>query len=583
MNTTLSARARAAAAATTLALLLPFAVTAALTVPRPAPPTAPSAVREQAPKAFLRFKPGPPRSYYVEVYMMTPLDGGDLSKVRASLRDRGQPKKLISTDVQPSSVTMPTGVVTNFIIPAPLPETEILQNFANYEVFVDAYPSAGVNKDPEIKVAMDVDVFVDVNPGNRNGACPRRVSLTAVQVSDTPEGAARFHAVNNFLSSPNVAQTLTANVTDENGATKPRTVKPLPTPTHSDPAAPKDLTVCLDFSPPPPPGKYKLSLTFNPPAEPELMRAGLEKGGLFGPNVPDASAEKRDSKDFLDLGLSLTSSVADEEQPDKTTKRVRTTRGIADLFFAPLLNYRTVGAVGDKGGWVQVITPFFIDAKVSTGKITKDTLALNRVNLGLDYEFRHYLNTRAYPNLLRHAFNFKHTSDRDFKQDEAKLVYEFQSIFGALNRPLGSALNILGDEVVPDEGDKFGLEIVPTVGVELGRTYRVRDPKEFEGVSRNVRRFYFGGTMNFELTQYVRLSVNDLFYVRGETPNDRFKNYFMGSVEAPLGRLGKSERFRSAHSLFFSFERGEQPPFSDPAVNILKFGYRIRARGLFNR
>jgi hypothetical protein len=318
-----------------------------------------------------------------------------------------------------------------------------------------------------------------------------------------------------------------------------------------------------------------LKFQFNAPAYPELHFGTIELDDK-GPDGADASEEKRGSEDFLALGLTLTSSVEEEEQADKTTKRVRTTRGVMDLYFAPILNMRTVKAVGETGGWVQVFTPFYIDSKISTGKITEDTLALNRVELGSTYEFRQY-RIKGYSDLFRHALSFKHNSDRDFKQDEVKFVYEFQPIFGKVNRPLGSALNILNGEPVPDTTDKFGYEVVPILGVELGRTYRVRDPKEFEGTSRNVRRFYFGGSMTFDLTKYVQLSLADLFYVRGEDPKDRTENYFAASLEAPLGRIGK---LRAAHALFLSFERGEQAPFTTPSVNILKFGYRIRARDL---
>ena len=83
--------------------------------------------------------------------------------------------------------------------------------------------------------------------------------------------------------------------------------------------------------------------------------------------------------------------------------------------------------------------------------------------------------------------------------------------------------------------------------------------------------------MTFGLTKYVELSLQDLFYVRGENPKDRTENYFVGSIEAPLSRIGN---LWAAHALFLSFERGEQAPFTNPSVNIFKFGYRIRARDL---
>lgn len=534
---------------------------------------------QEKPEAYLRFESqagAATVSYYVEVYMMTPLEGGDVSRIRASLRDMSE-KKLLSTTVEgsPESTIPPSGTSrpqTNFRIPLNGDETAILKKASNLKVFVDTYPTSSGNKDAEIAVRMDVNVTLI-----KNASCRRKFSVLAAQVSNTRRGRERIDAVHAFFRQPNLPQDISAEVTQD-GITTPRTVRSVGLPNVHEPENPKDkksLFVCIEFTQPPPPGDYNLGIAFDADATPELRRP-INTLDLTGPNVADAESEKRNVEDFLDVGLTLTSSVAEEKQEDGTSLRKRTTRGLMDLFFAPVLNMRTVGTLGDHGGLVQVMTPFFIDAKVATGKITDDTLALNTINLGFDYEFRHYLNTNAYPDLMRHALNFRHTSDRDFKQDEFKFTYEFQPIFGAINQPLGSAPNILKDEVVEDTEDKFGFEIVPLVGVELGRTYRVRNPKDFEGVSRNVRRLYFGGHVGMNITRHFRLYVDDLFYVRGESPLDRTENYFMGTAEAPLGRIGQS---RAAHALYFSFERGEQPPFANPSVNVVKFGYRIRGRG----
>ena len=79
--------------------------------------------------------------------------------------------------------------------------------------------------------------------------------------------------------------------------------------------------------------------------------------------------------------------------------------------------------------------------------------------------------------------------------------------------------------------------------------------------------------MALNLTPHVTLSLSDIFYVRGEAPAHRGRNYFNGTVEAPLGNLIRN----TAQSVFFSWERGTQPPFATPAVNALKFGYRVRS------
>ncbi len=518
---------------------------------------------QAVPEAYLRFEQPSPgvRRYYVAVYMKTALVGG-LNQIKASLRDVGGKKKLISTTVEPP----PAGDDSTFILRVGLSETDIFKQLKNFKVFVDSYPTAQGIEDYEIGARLDVKVELATNP-----LCFQRNSILVTRGSSTKYGGDRFLEISNFLSKATAAQQITATVTKDNKPPQPRTVSPL-----TNFTSPNSVASCVDFTEAPPPGTYTFDLAFNNTSPPELQFTPLEGGGN-GPDIPNPTAAKRDLEDFFDLGLTLTSSVEDEEQPNGTMKRVRTTRGTSDLFLAPILNLRKVGTIPKGGGTVQVFTPFYIDSKVSTGKITKDTLALNRIELGSTYEFRHYLNTNAYPDLMRHALSFKHNSDRDFKQDEFKFTYEFQPIFGAINQPLGSAPDILHDEIVANEKDKFGLQIVPILGVEIGRTYRVRNPSDFAGVSRNVRRFYFGVDMTFDLTKYVQLSLKDMFYIRGENPLDRKENYFVGSIEAPLSRIAN---LRAAHALFFSFEKGEDAPFSNPAVNVLKFGYRIRARGL---
>jgi hypothetical protein len=521
------------------------------------------------PEAYLRFDSG---AVFIEVYMKQPLaPGQSVGAIRASLRDTAQ-KKLLSATVSAS----PEGD-SNFRILFTESEAAILEHLANYVVFVDTYPTSSGNIDVQLPVTQEVDFKLEPNP-----SCTSRnpLSITVSRNSDKAHAVNRIEAIRAFLSRPDARSFSSAQI-NQDGNLKPGTVSSLskPVTTISDALGTKEFFVCVDFAEVLPPGESELQFHFDSPAPLELRAE--KKITLESSSTPSATNEERDSKDFFDLGLTLTSSVANETLADETVRRTRTTRGALDLYFAPILNKRIVGASG-AGGWVQVFTPFYIDAKAATGKITADTLSLNTINLGSAYEFRHYLNTHAYPDLLRHALNFKHTSDRDFKQDEFKFTYEFQPIFGAINQPLGSAPNILRGEVVEDKDDQFGLEIVPIVGLELGRTYRVRDPNEFEGVSRNVRRLIFGADLTFDLTRFVRLALSDRFYVRGETPNHRTRNYFLGSLELPLSNVNTS-RVRAAHALFISFERGDQPPFTNPSVNVFKFGYRIRTRGLLNR
>src|SRR5205823_5467039 len=164
---------------------------------------------------------------------------------------------------------------------------------------------------------------------------------------------------------------------------------------------------------------------------------------------------------------------------------------------------------------------------------------------------------------------------------EAKGEFEFRPIFERLNQPLRIKHTATKSVLIPDSPPKeissggfFGYQIQPFVGFEGGRVYR-RSRSAFKGEEQGdtVRRLLFGADMAFNLTTRFTLSFTDIFYLRGETPAHRARNYFTGTIEAPLGNFSRN----AAQSIFFSFERGNQPPFATPAVNALKFGYRVRS------
>jgi hypothetical protein len=232
----------------------------------------------------------------------------------------------------------------------------------------------------------------------------------------------------------------------------------------------------------------------------------------------------------------------------------------------------------------RILTPAYLDAKVSTGKITEDTLSLNRIVIGSQLEYQYRYNNATFPTYYRFIFKGTHASDRDFKQAEYKGSFEFRPLIGKLYRPL---------DLQPEKQEErelakktslvpvgHGYEITPVIGFELGRTYMRRRPAEAVEPSDTVRRLYFGLDMVFNPTPNIEFLTSDTFYVRGESEEDRYRNYFLGEFSYKLGDFA-SKRF--AHSVFFSFERGGQPPFDEADVNALKFGYRITADTLFTR
>jgi hypothetical protein len=346
------------------------------------------------------------------------------------------------------------------------------------------------------------------------------------------------------------------------------------------------VLVCLQLEESLPTGKFNAQVIFqnNPPFEFDrsLTRA------LSGPKavaVPVASKVADENKlglrafdNNLEIGMLFTSSVKDVKANNKTTRQ-RQSRGSLDVRFAPLLRDRTNPPEVKK--WQPFWTPLFLDAKVSTGKIAEDTLSLNRILIGTEVNFRRVQGTsKGQRDKYVISLRGTNASDRDFKLAEAKGEFEFRPIFEWLNQPLRirhtSARSVLVPDGPPVEiaSGFFGYQIQPFFGVEAGRVYRrSRSAFKAEEQGDSVRRLLFGADLSFNFSSRLTMTMTDIFYIRGETPTHRNRNYFLGTIEAPLGNLNRN----AAQSVFFSFERGNQPPFVSPAVNAVKFGYRVRS------
>lgn len=365
----------------------------------------------------------------------------------------------------------------------------------------------------------------------------------------------------------------------------------------------KRFHVCLDTNQSLPAGKFDARLTFADAAPAELFEPGLIVGLKGAPNeaspgvFSDESAKnvgERPLDKNLNIAGSLTSSVNDNEKEDaaknKFIVRERTTRATLDLRLIPKFFYtlKTEDKDDHTNGSYREWIPFFLDLKNSTGKIDKDTLSLNRTVFGTKVEQRWLPRLDKFSSYYRLIGGFLHASDRDFKQGEYKGIVEFRPVFGALNHPLASQIE--SERKILDPTSKapikiipksFGFEIVPFVGAELGRTYFRRRPAQAVQPSDTVRRIYVGMDLTLNPVRFLTISVSNTLYVRAkaESETTRYRNYFSGKLELPLG-----EPTRTPHSIFFSFERGDQPPFKELGVNALKFGYRLRSDwfGLFH-
>jgi hypothetical protein len=354
-----------------------------------------------------------------------------------------------------------------------------------------------------------------------------------------------------------------------------------------------EMFLCLKTEERLPVGAFAAKIDFHGADRPPDFGPNVEAKELKGRYITSATKSElkdpgdRELEQNLDLGVTLTSSVANKETAatdttPATTKRERTSRGVLDVRFAPTLNVFNPVIVSNK--WLPFWTPIYLNANVATGKIDEDTLSLNRVLIGTEFELRRNVRRTTvedkpatpanetryeYPSTHRVIFGFTHASDRDFKQKEFTGKVEYKPIIWKLNNPINLNYTVKNGE--KREGN-FGFVFLPTLGFEIGRTYRRRNPAPAIKPSDTVRRFYAGVEMNIDVTRHLTFSIIDTFYVRGETPDDRAKNYFKGGVEAPLGIVFN----RAVHSLFFNFERGDLAPFATPSVNALKVGYRIQ-------
>ena len=279
----------------------------------------------------------------------------------------------------------------------------------------------------------------------------------------------------------------------------------------------------------------------------------------------DKAVGERTLEKNLDAEVTFTSSV---QRDDATNTQKRSNDGVLDLRLAPWLNRLSVPA--QVNHTLRYFTPIYFDAKVSTGKITDDTLSANRIAIGTEYEWRVIPDT-GQNTMHRFIAGVKHLSDRDFKQLEfdADLTYKF--MWNPLYKPLSWRL-------LDDKNAWFGWNITPSAEFEIGRTYSRRNPAPAVLPSDTARRFSNGVDMQFDFTKYAVLEVSDSYYVRGEAAdNDLFHNHFAAELQLPVMKPFRN----SGHSLTISFERGNVPPFATPDVNVVKVGYKFSSTRWF--
>jgi len=409
----------------------------------------------------------------------------------------------------------------------------------------------------------------------RQGAqCPNGVEIRLSAPNSTAgESKASIRNLYSWFSIINHSQPIAiGSLKKEDGRKENVTFSELLIRPPNESQAERDGTVILCFkntdSLPVDDGKLTIQVAQSPP---DVLQGAInakfkgEKALAFADSDKDVG--KRALEKNLDAELTFASSV----KTDDTTKvRSRSNEGVLDLRLAPWLNRLRVPVTA--GNTLRYFTPIYFDAKVSTGKISEDTLSANRVAIGSQYEWR------IIPDFSRNTMHrliaeIKHLSDRDFKQLEFDSSVSYSLMFNPLYQPLKWREK-------DNEEAWFGWTVTPTVEFEVGQTYNRRNPAPAVKPSDTVRRFGNGLDLQFDITKYVVVLISDKYFVRGEAVDtDLFHNHFKAELQLPLAKPFRN----SGQSLTISFERGNVPPFATPDIDAVKIGYQFSSTRWFGQ
>lgn len=334
-------------------------------------------------------------------------------------------------------------------------------------------------------------------------------------------------------------------------------------------------TVCFEIQDPPV-RPYKVLVAFDDTALPylrgtELTMTAPDKNQQDSPRTDAGHAiASRSLERNLEIGLQFASFLKNYPQENSVNSRLRSNIGTIDLWVAPWLD--VTGTKELASNTFFFATPLLIDADISTEPIDNNTISQNRIIIGSEFEFRRYTKPTTYPSYQRYIFSIRNASDRDFKHAEWTGHFEFQPVFSSLNHPLRwNTLPVRTDgqihEIPKELG--FGYQLLPIIGMEMGKIWRHRHLATELKVPETIGRFFFGGTLNLDVTSTVRFGLDELLYIRGEAPTDRFHNYFEVRVEVLLPSWNNIVD----NAIVFSFESGGRPPFSVPNVNAIRLGY----------
>ena len=320
-----------------------------------------------------------------------------------------------------------------------------------------------------------------------------------------------------------------------------------------DQSLPPESTVTLTFEPrafPPNPSADGLPLA--------LLRVPVGPFDVTGDALGAAQERDEERLNVLEAGGNYNTSIKLDPDPTTNEQPERETEATLDLRLAT-----STKIFADHNSRYATWTPAQLDAQVSNGKLTGDSISTNTIRAFTQIQ-QVFNSTGSGPiSFYRLVGEGGINADRDLRTIEYTGLGDFRWSPGFLNRVLGE--NPAGRET------RIRGEFIP-IGFELGHRQVRRDPL-FEA-DDFVRRLRFGAKFEFLKAPYFEFSVEDLMWWRGEFAEKKFKNYFTTTFTyLPLAGLANTSA-----GFFFSYERGALPPFTTQRTSTLKMGFRVRRK-----
>lgn len=322
----------------------------------------------------------------------------------------------------------------------------------------------------------------------------------------------------------------------------------------------------LDQSLPP---NSKVKLTFGSSAFPpnpsaadlplDLLRAAVGPTDVASVALPVGQERDKVRLNVLEAGGNYNTSIKLDPDPTTNEEPERKTEATFDLRVAS-----PTSVFAEHDSRYATWTPAQLDAQVSNGKLTGDSISTNTIRAFTQIQ-QVFNTTDSGPiSFFRLVGEGGINADRDLRTIEYTGLGDFRWNPGFLNR-------VVERDPPPDRGTTIRTEFIP-IGVELGHRQVRRDPL-FEA-DNFIRRLRFAAKFELLKPPFFEFSIEDRVWWRGEFAEHKFKNYFTTTFTY----LPAGGRTNNSAGIFFSYERGSLPPFTTQRTSTLKAGFRVRRK-----